>query len=405
MSLKYTYLSQKELIARLVGYSSRATALFTGTLKVKLQGIVNATYELGLLNGAIVFCKGQKNHIPLYGNTALRSLVEDLSSPNVMGDINFIEAKPYEIEAQVTANPLIAIQTPVYFEDLSTLVLSDIETTSPTTIMSKKKPIIHKSISDQEVGKTRSEKRRRGFKKDLSISRINSEELYKGYVELLKKHYRELLSLSKYIGLLTANSSEDLSELLLKYSSNRGLLLANIKPEHGLIECIAAIYRRKILGVYCYSSGLELKNTDYTQPFNECSPSCTVELHELDNFKLNSSLKERLLHVIDDLESNIYRGVIKNGADMILRYYIVLSNKRITRLGGTITKGNKIYHITKNIVRNVLVNILLSHINDVKPLGTRDLRKVKAQWITVSERDWRYALNIAHRFVELYPTI
>ncbi len=402
--MKYTYLSQKELIARLVGYSSRATALFTGILKIRLQGIVNAKYELGLLNGAIVFCKGQKNAVPLYGNTALRALVEDLSNPNITGDLSFIENKPYEVEAQVVANPLIALQTPVYFEDLSTLVLADVGL-AYKPITKKPAPILHRSRVNKSASSKNIKKpvlRKQVSKQDIPLKRISDDDLFNEYSNILRKYLSKLIDVSKYMGILTAKSPRDLGEMLSKYSDRGGLIIAHINSEHGLTKCTIAVYKKHVLGVYCQSAGLELRDVPYTQPFIECNRGCNVELYEIRTVELENILKDKLLYVLDSLDNGIYHGVIQNNSDITIRYYTTLYNGRITRLSGTIVYHGREHLISPNIARNVLINILLSSAKNFKPLGTRDLRKIKKPWTNISTSDWKHAITIAHKILEYH---
>ena len=382
------YLSRNELIARLVGYSSRATPMFTGLLKIVLSGYSSSKYNLGLIRGAIVYAEGKRGDVSLYGGSALRSLLEELSNPSVTGRVDFIEMMRYEVETKISGNPLIALELPVYFGDLVTLIpgYQTLETQPPAPA----------KIIAREVKKGFGiVKKIRKRSKKIKVKFIRDRELVDKYSEFLSNYYEHLLRKTKPLGILTAATAVDLLELLSKYGKRKQVIIAKISTSDETVNCIALIIDDRIAGIYCDNMGITITNRKAVEFLVRQKTGYTVELRQLVFNDLYRETKERILYALDDLKG-YYTGLLELEESKI-KYYIVISNKRIIRIGGHLYTSNTEEKINKVLALHILPYILASEREAIKTISRE---KVDAPWYRVGEEEWKYATSMAKLLIE-----
>ncbi len=382
------YLSRNELIARLVGYSSRATPMFTGLLKVVLSGYSSSKYNLGIIRGAIVYAEGKRGEVSLYGGSALRSLLEELSNPSVTGRVDFIEMMRYEVETKISGNPLIALELPVYFGDLVTLIpgYQTLETQpqAPAKIIARE---VKKGFGIVKKIRKRSKK--------IKVKFIRDRELVDKYSEFLSNYYEHLLRKTKPLGILTAATAIDLLELLSKYGKRKQIIIAKISTSDETVNCMALIIDDRIAGIYCDNMGITITNRKAVEFLVRQKTGYTVELRQLVFNDLYRETKEKILYALDDLKG-YYTGLLELGESKI-KYYIVVSNRRIIRVGGYLYTNNTEKKINKVLALHILPYVLASETDTIK---TIDREKVDAPWYKVSEEDWKYATSLAKLLIE-----
>ena len=390
MSLGQMYLSRNELIARLVGYSSRSTPMFTGLLKITLSGYSNSKYNLGLIRGAIVYAEGKREDVSLYGGSALRSLLEELSNPSVTGRVDFIEMMRYEVETKITGNPLIALELPVYFGDLVTLI------PGYQAIGEQVPPV---KIAAQEVKKKGIGiiKKIRKRTRKVKVRFISNRELAEKYSELLSSYYEHLLRKTKNIGILTAATITDLLELLSKYGKQRQALLARITTSDETVNCLAVLIDDRIAGIYCDNMGITITNRKAIEFLVRQKTGYTVELRQIILNNLYSETKEKILYALDELRG-YYTGLIEFGENRV-KYYLTITNNRIIRISGYIYSKNDKRNINKILALHILPYILASDKNILSPI---DREKIEPSWIRINEDEWRFSLSMAKRLIENY---
>ncbi len=384
------YLSRNELIARLVGYSSRATPIFTGLLKIILSGYSSSKYNLGLIRGAIVYAEGKRGEVSLYGGSALRSLLEELSNPSVTGRVDFIEMMRYEVETKISGNPLIALELPVYFGDLVTLIpgYQALGGQAPSPVPAK---IITREVK-KGFGIVRKMRKR---SKKVKVKFIRDRDLIDKYTELLSNYYEHFLRKTKPLGILTAATPVDLLELLSKYGKRKQVIIAKISASDETVNCIALLIDDRIAGIYCDNMGITITNRKAVEFLVRQKTGYTVELRQLVFNDLYRETKEKLLYALDDLKG-YYTGLLELGESRI-KYYIVISNKRIIRIGGHLYTNNAEEKMNKVLALHVLPYILASETNTIQTIS-RD--KVDAPWHRVGEEEWKYATGIAKLLIE-----
>ncbi len=382
------YLSRNELIARLVGYSSRATPMFTGLLKVVLSGYSSSKYNLGIIRGAIVYAEGKRGEVSLYGGSALRSLLEELSNPSVTGRVDFIEMMRYEVETKISGNPLIALELPVYFGDLVTLIpgYQTLETQpqAPAKIIARE---VKKGFGIVKKIRKRSKK--------IKVKFIRDRELVDKYSEFLSNYYEHLLRKTKPLGILTAATAIDLLELLSKYGKRKQIIIAKISTSDETVNCMALIIDDRIAGIYCDNMGITITNRKAVEFLVRQKTGYTVELRQLVFNDLYRETKEKILYALDDLKG-YYTGLLELGESKI-KYYIVVSNRRIIRVGGYLYTNNTEKKINKVLALHILPYVLASETDTIKII---DREKVDAPWYKVSEEDWKYATSLAKLLIE-----
>ncbi len=389
MSLDQMYLSRNELIARLVGYSSRATPIFTGLLKVVLSGYSSSKYNLGLIRGAIVYAEGKRGEVSLYGGSALRNLLEELSNPSVTGRVDFIEMRRYEVETKISGNPLIALELPVYFGDLVTLIpgyqtLGEQPSSTPARIIARE---VKKGFSIVKKIRKRSRK--------VKVKFIRDRELLDKYSEFLSSYHEHLLRKTKPLGILTASSVADLLELLSKYGKQKQIIIAKISTSDETVSCMALIIDDRIAGIYCDNMGITITNRKAVEFLVRQKTGYTVELRRLVFNDLCREMKRRVLYALDHLKG-YYTGLLELEESKV-KYYIVISNKRIVRIGGSLYINNAKEKINRVLALHILPYILASEKNMLKTVNRED---VDVPWYRVSDEEWKYATSIAKLLIE-----
>ncbi len=382
------YLSRNELIARLVGYSSRATPMFTGLLKIILSGYSSSKYNLGIIRGAIVYAEGKRGEVSLYGGSALRSLLEELSNPSVTGRVDFIEMMRYEVETKISGNPLIALELPVYFGDLVTLIPGyqtlEEQPPTPTKIIARE---VKKGFGIVKKIRKRSKK--------IKVKFIRNRGLVDKYSEFLSNYYEHLIRKTKPLGILTAATAVDLLELLSKYGKRKQVIIAKISTNDETVNCMALIIDDRIAGIYCDNMGITITNRKAVEFLVRQKTGYTVELRQLVFNDLYRETKEKILYALDDLKG-YYTGLLELGKSKV-KYYIIISSKRIIRIGGHLYTGNAEEKINRVLALHVLPYILASEISTIK---TIDREEVDAPWYKVDEEDWKYATSMAKLLIE-----
>ncbi len=362
--------------------------MFTGLLRIVLSGYSSSKYSLGLIRGAIVYVEGKRQGMTLYGGTALRSLLEELANPNITGKIDFIEMMRYEVEAKITGNPLIALELPMYFGDLVTLIpgyQSAESSTVPVKITPKK---VKKGFSI-----TKKIHRR---KKKVKVKFISNSELVDKYSEFLSNYYEHLIRNTRPMGLLTATTIIDLIELLSKYGKQKHVMLARITTSDNTINCMTLMIADRIAGIYCDNMGITVYNKRAIEFLIRQKTGYTVELRQLVLNDICREAKKKILYALDDIKG-YYTGLLELNNTVKIKYNILISNKRIIRIGGSIYSENTKGNINRAVALHILPYILLMDKNELTPIKREH---VKEPWIKIDENTWKYAVSMAKLLIE-----